>query len=70
MHKTDSRNTSWPLKVSGNSPKQMATYLKVQENFHSANIRLTAKGRRKLTKFKKKKQLNQDGLVLMKLYHP
>ena len=32
----------------------MAIYLKVQENFHSINIRLTAKGRRKLTKrFKK-----------------
>ena len=27
-----------------NSPKRMAIYLKVQENFHSINIRLTAKG--------------------------
>ena len=32
----------------------MAIYLKVQENFHSINIRLTAKGRRKLTKRLKK----------------
>ena len=28
----------------------MAIYLKVQENFHSVSIRLTAEGRRKLTK--------------------
>ena len=32
----------------------MAIYLKFQENFHSINIRLTAKGRRKLTKRLKK----------------
>ena len=42
----------------------MAIYLKVQENFHSINIRLTANGRRKLTE-RSKKQLNQDGLVLI-----
>ena len=44
-----------------NSPKRMAIYLKVQENFHSINIRLTAKSRRKLTKCLKK-QLNQRWL--------
>ena len=32
----------------------MAIYLKVQENFHSVNIRLTAIGRRKLAKRLKK----------------
>ena len=37
-----------------NSPKRMVICFKVQENFHSINIRLTAKCRRKLTKrFKK-----------------
>ena len=32
----------------------MAIYLKVQENFHSIDIRLIAKGQRKLTKCLKK----------------
>ena len=56
------------LKYLENSPKRMAIYLKVQKSFHSVNIQLTAKGRRKLTK-----RLKEAGksrcLVLIQLYH-